>query len=555
MNVAATPAVTTPAQWPTKGAFVLVALSVGFTGLFRIPIVAYYWGGADFLYPFLACTLLFAIPAFILELALGQVFQATLVQAIQKVHPWFRGLGYYAVLLALTLSACYGLFSSWALFFLTEQTQTQLPYEIRQTYFRSLVDPAETGPRYGAFSGWLLLAFTVQWVGVYVSLWRSVHWLSYAAYVVVPLGFTVILAMTVWSLFLSDASTGLERIFVPHPQLWPTWDLWLTALAQSFLSLGLGTGVVPALGSRNHKSRDVLKWSLVIALGSACFSVTIAVLAFALLGNRQLSDVTEPPNLAIMSDLVFHLFDGLPDVAMVAGRFVVLLTLYFSGSVITWAYALSVTQVVGFHWPNLPDSLVAAGVCIAGLAVSVPFTFGIGYGLLESLNYFIPTFCITTVVAVECVAVGCFFDPTSLRQKVRERAHHGWQRLLDYVTFGCYYSITIMQVRINMMQKSRLSRPIWCTFVKYFVPIVSCVLVVTEVVARLSGQDGLLLPVGPQWPFALVGWLLWLTLPVLLGLFLLARPQEVEELGLWNQRTDMDTPEEAEFELALPNGL
>lgn len=57
------------------------------------------------------------------------------------------------------------------------------------------------------------------------------------------------------------------------------------AMVQSLLSLGLGTGVMPALGARNHKSRDVWKWSLVVALGCAAGSVLAAVLAFALLGS------------------------------------------------------------------------------------------------------------------------------------------------------------------------------------------------------------------------------------------------------------------------------
>ena len=84
MNVAAASISTIP-HWHSKGAFVLTAAGSCFGSFFRVPIVAYRYGGANFLYPYLLCTVFLGLAVLILELAMGQVFQVGTVQALDKV--------------------------------------------------------------------------------------------------------------------------------------------------------------------------------------------------------------------------------------------------------------------------------------------------------------------------------------------------------------------------------------------------------------------------------------------------------------------------------------
>eukprot|EP00667_Euglena_gracilis_P005070 EG_transcript_5104 len=553
------PPVAAPPQWPTKGAFVLVAVGASLGSFFRLPWVAYHYGGADLLYPYLICVLLLAAPTLLLELALGQIYQGGLLQAIQKVHPWFRGLGYYVLLLALVVSAYTVAWSSWAVFYLTDSWPSQLPLEVRLAYFPGLVPEGQTNPAMESYNWWLLVAMAVQWASVCVSLCWGVHMLPYVAYVAVPLVGCILGGLVVWAFFVDGALSGVAYLFVPHPQRWNSPQLWMAAMVQSLLSLGLGTGVMPALGARNYKSRDVWKWSLVVALGCAAGSVLAAVLAFALLGSAgQLQDPppTTPPNLALALSALLQLFAGLPSIATACLRPFVYLPVYSLGIIAAWAPALSLMQVVAVHFPNVPDTMASVMVCLAGLLFSVPFALGAGYRLLQAMTYYVPNFCVTAVVLLECVAVGYFGDSTSLRQRVRERGHDGWRRARDYASVGCYYSVGVMQQRLNEMSKTHVSRPLWCTLIKYVVPCAVLVLPVTEAAYRIVGHPGLLLGQQAVLSPAMAGWLLLLLLPLTLTLAVFLLPRgPVEEDGLWNRAADLDSPAATPFELGGPNGL
>ena len=71
------------------------------------PTHAFRYGGGAFLIPYVLALIIVAIPLSLLELLLGQVFQATPSHVFQQVHPRWRGLGTAAVLVTCMTCAYY----------------------------------------------------------------------------------------------------------------------------------------------------------------------------------------------------------------------------------------------------------------------------------------------------------------------------------------------------------------------------------------------------------------------------------------------------------------
>ena len=82
-------------QWPSRTAFLLAAMGgcAGQGNLLRYPSVVYNNYGLQWFIPYLMAVFLIAIPALVLEIAIGQAYRGGTVIAFNNIHRRLKGVG------------------------------------------------------------------------------------------------------------------------------------------------------------------------------------------------------------------------------------------------------------------------------------------------------------------------------------------------------------------------------------------------------------------------------------------------------------------------------
>ncbi|MFO7955754.1 MAG: hypothetical protein R6X33_01495 [Candidatus Brocadiia bacterium] len=96
-------------RWISRTAFIMAAVgsAVGLGNLWRFPTTAYQNGGGAFFIPYFVALISAGIPLMIVEYALGQKFQGGAPKALAAVTEKFRWVGWFALLVATTITFYY----------------------------------------------------------------------------------------------------------------------------------------------------------------------------------------------------------------------------------------------------------------------------------------------------------------------------------------------------------------------------------------------------------------------------------------------------------------
>ncbi len=103
-------------RWSNRAAFIMAAVgsAVGLGNLWRFPYQAYSNGGGAFFLPYFVALISAGIPLMIVEYAIGQKFQGGAPKALAAVTSKFRWVGWFAVLIGLTITFYYVVIMSYA---------------------------------------------------------------------------------------------------------------------------------------------------------------------------------------------------------------------------------------------------------------------------------------------------------------------------------------------------------------------------------------------------------------------------------------------------------
>jgi len=96
-------------RWTNRTAFIMAAVgsAVGLGNLWRFPTTAYQNGGGAFFIPYFVALISAGIPLMIVEYTLGQKFQGGAPKALAAVTEKFRWVGWFALLVATTITFYY----------------------------------------------------------------------------------------------------------------------------------------------------------------------------------------------------------------------------------------------------------------------------------------------------------------------------------------------------------------------------------------------------------------------------------------------------------------
>ncbi len=289
----------------------MIGVSVGLGNVWRFPYMMGEYGGSAFLFIYLIFTLLFAVPAVMVEWGLGRSTRSAPVGAFTKM--WGNRAGTiigFMLLFTVLIAESYYLYVIANITYATGFSLLQgFSAENIPLFKRNLSDPLI---QYGI----LLVLLLFSYVVLHKGLKKGIESISkiFVPFFAVVMIFLIVFALNMehagkylWA-FLSADFSELKPIHI------------FAALGQAFFSLGLGGTFLLVFGSYMRKEEDLVKSSFFMAIGD----ISAALLAGLFIVPTVLAlglDMSAGPGL--LFNTLPELFQRLP-FGRIAGSFFLL---------------------------------------------------------------------------------------------------------------------------------------------------------------------------------------------------------------------------------------
>jgi solute carrier family 6 GABA transporter-like protein 1 len=246
-------------QWPSRAAFLLAAMGgcAGQGNLLRYPSVVYNNYGLQWFIPYFMAVILIAIPALVLEIAIGQAYRGGTVIAFNNINHRLKGVGMGPVFVSLIVVQYFTVNLAWIMNYFRNSFISPLPWEGRIDDFYNNDVIANPAPIAGSLSpdGKSVMSYTSYpslglvgetvgwsafvWFLIWVSIFRGVGLTGRVVYFTMGLPIVTTIIFVGRALALENAKEGVRL-------LWATWrseqlanpTVWQTAVGQVFFSTG-----------------------------------------------------------------------------------------------------------------------------------------------------------------------------------------------------------------------------------------------------------------------------------------------------------------------------
>uniref|UniRef100_A0A2K6FBM8 Solute carrier family 6 member 2 n=1 Tax=Propithecus coquereli TaxID=379532 RepID=A0A2K6FBM8_PROCO len=240
-----------------------------------------------FLIPYTLFLIIAGMPLFYMELALGQ-YNREGAATVWKICPFFKGVGYAVILIALYVGFYYNVIIAWSLYYLFSSFTLNLPWTdcghawnspnctdpkllngsvlgnhtkyskykftpAAEFYERGVLHLHESSGIHdiGLPQWQLLLCLLVVVIVLYFSLWKGVKTSGKVVWITATLPYLVLFVLLVHGVTLPGASNGISAYLHIDFYRLKEATVWIDAATQIFFSLGAGFGVLIAFASYN----------------------------------------------------------------------------------------------------------------------------------------------------------------------------------------------------------------------------------------------------------------------------------------------------------------
>jgi len=488
-------------RWNSRASFLLAAIgsAIGLGNVWRFPMIAFKNGGGAFLIPYFFALLTAGIPVLILEMAIGQQFQAAAPGALAKARKWMEFVGWYAILVALVITFYYCVIMAWSVNYLVYS------FTLKWTtwpggeagFFNDYVLQATTGPQsLGGVSIPLLISLAITWIGIYLCVRKGAESVGKVVWVSVNLPILVLIIMFLRGVTLPGAMDGIRMYLTPDWSQLRNPSVWAAAYGQIFFTLSVGFGVMSAYASFRPKKTDIVNSSFITGLSNSGIEFFAGFAVFAVVGFMATQLQVQPnqlesagygiggPGLAFIT--YAKAIAMLPALQQLFGiLFFLMLFSLGIDSAFSLTEAASVALADKFRFDRHSVNVV---ICIAGFFGGILFTTGGGIHWLDIIDHWMNQYGLVVVALLECLFLGWFFNIRWLQQEIDKHAEvklKGW----------------------------------WIPMVKYVTPIVLGYITITAFIQEVRTPYGGLteegVPVYPSWALWVGGWGLCIFLLVL----------------------------------------
>uniref|UniRef100_F7FW75 Transporter n=1 Tax=Monodelphis domestica TaxID=13616 RepID=F7FW75_MONDO len=300
--------------WGKKIDFLLsvIGFAVDLANVWRFPYLCYKNGGGAFLIPYTLFLIIAGMPLFYMELALGQ-YNREGAATVWKICPFFKGVGYAVILIALYVGFYYNVIIAWSLYYLFSSFTLNLPWTncghpwnspnctdskflngsvlgngtkyskykhtpAAEFYERGVLHLHESNGIHdiGMPQWQLSLCLMVVVVILFFSLWKGVK-TSGKPYL-------VLFVLLIHGITLLGAYNGITAYLHIDLRRLKEATVWIDAATQIFYSLGAGFGVLIAFASYNKFDNNCYRDALLTSTINCVTSFISGFAIFSILG-------------------------------------------------------------------------------------------------------------------------------------------------------------------------------------------------------------------------------------------------------------------------------
>lgn len=411
--------------WPSRASFLLAAMGgcAGMGNLLRYPSQIYNNSGLQWFIPYLMAVFLIAIPALILEIAVGQAYRAGSVVAFNNINHRLKGAGLSLLYIAFVVGPYFVVNLSWIMNYFRNSFTSPLPWTGRgQDFYMgdvvanpdpivgNLTPSGDAVENYTVYPGVGMVGETVGWTAftwflVWISIFRGVGLTGRVVYFTMGLPIVVTLVLVGRAVSLENATEGVKLMWAQwHTDKLASGDVWQTACGQVFFSTGVGFGYFTSYASYNRKHSNAVVDAMAIVASNVVFE---NVASFTVLGVVGFLRMWPEDNPDLGSFTVGFL--TLPQaVTEMPGANFWAVALFFTLMVLGFSSAFAqldaVITMVMDAGVKLSRPVVVTIMVTISFLLSLPYCTEFGYYLLDGIDKWTNDVALVFVVFTECAS-------------------------------------------------------------------------------------------------------------------------------------------------------
>ncbi len=389
-------------NWTSRFAFILASVgsAVGLGNIWRFPYIMGQYGGAVFLFVYLAIILTICFIPLVAELAVGKITQKECIGAYESVSPKLKIIGALNPITGILISSFYFVVGGWIINYIVLGFINPSVNDYAQYFTNFTQNPVSTCV-YTILFLFICIFFTAR--GIKKGI-------EFANNVLMPLFAVILVGLIIFSLNLPNAYQGLEYMFKPDfSKICP--QMFLAALGQALFTLSIGMGALLTYGSYIKEDKSITKSAYTIIFSDTLFAIMAGIMIFPAIFSFGLE-----PNSG--AGLVFvtlpHIFSQIPHGNIVAIAFFLLL----SAAAITSGISILEASVAAFierlHLSRMKSSILLFCI-VSSIAIPASLSFGVlssftiaGRGIFDFLDFATSNLLMPLNTLFLCILAGWF---------------------------------------------------------------------------------------------------------------------------------------------------
>lgn len=391
--------------------------------LLRYPSQIYNNNGLQWFIPYLMAVFLIAIPALILEIAIGQAYRGGSVVAFNNINHRLKGAGLSLLFVAFVVGPYFVVNLSWIMNYFRNSFTSPLPWTGRPQEFYmgdvvanpdpivgNLTPNGDAVENYTTYPGVGLIGETVGWTAftwflVWISIFRGVGLTGRVVYFTMGLPIVVTLVLVGRAVSLDNASEGVKLMWAQwHTDKLASGDVWQTACGQVFFSTGVGFGYFTSYASYNRKHSNAVVDAMAIVASNVVFENVASFTVFGVVGFLRMWP-EDNPDLGSFTVGFLTLPEAVTEMPgsnfWAVALFFTLMVLGFSSA---FAQLDAVITLVIDAGVKLSRPLVVTIVVTISFLLSLPYCTEFGYYLLDGIDKWTNDVALVFVVFTECAS-------------------------------------------------------------------------------------------------------------------------------------------------------
>lgn len=295
------------AQFTSKFGVIAAAAgsAVGLGNIWKFPYITGVYGGAAFLFVYLAFIMAIGLPVMLSEFIIGRKSRKNAFGAFKKLAPnsFWQYIGILGVGAAFMILAFYGVVAGWSIEYMFNSVFGEFKSLTTEQFgiaFAEFIEAPFKPVIYQVI--FMILTGSIVYVGIKDGIEKNVK-------ILMPVLVVIIIVLDIRAITLNGAGEGLKFLF--HPDFSKlTGEGVLSALGHAFFSLSLGMGTLITYGSYVDKKNNLLNTAIQVTVADTLIAILAGVAIFPAVFAFNIEPSSGPGLVFITLPNVFQQMPG-----------------------------------------------------------------------------------------------------------------------------------------------------------------------------------------------------------------------------------------------------